>query len=439
MKPILLRLRDFKSFRGTHRFRFAGGTPGLYFVTGDNLVRPRLGANGVGKSSLFDAVIWCLTGRTARGLLSPNVANWDEGGGCEVTFKFSIGNQLYKLVRSWHPNKLALEGADGERVVTQDDIDTLIGIDGELLCHGMYVSQIANQTFFDLSAGDKQAVFTRLMKLMRWTDSAKRAAEDAGALEQQAEILKGKADVADQSAAAAHSAYREQRRAEKKFDAERQNRLAEIDEEIATAKAEHAKLDRAILKLTARKKKVEAGRADLDRVYSAQTVELRGAERKLEKLVENAATVRATRDQYQEQWHHMDKLGPFCTECQQAVDDAHRAKHIRVAKKNWTVANQEAAFADSAAGKARKTVKSVATQQDQTVALLEAARDELAGIEARGADFVYQARGHMTRIEDLETERARVTDQENTHSALARSAKSMRDGLVEQVAALRSE
>src|SRR6516164_10253421 len=72
-KPTMVALRfkyvelyNFKSYRGTHKFTFPQD-PGLYLITGKNLIQPRLGSNGVGKSTLLDAIFWALYGRTPRG------------------------------------------------------------------------------------------------------------------------------------------------------------------------------------------------------------------------------------------------------------------------------------------------------------------------------------------------------------------------------------
>src|SRR5262245_54310673 len=51
--------------------------PGLYYVRGANRHNPRLGPNGVGKSSLFaEAPTWCMHGVSATGLRSTEVRAW---------------------------------------------------------------------------------------------------------------------------------------------------------------------------------------------------------------------------------------------------------------------------------------------------------------------------------------------------------------------------
>ena len=55
-------------------------------------------SNGSGKSSLFDAVIWCLTGNTIREC--KNVSNINADNGAKVTLYFSVDKDKYEIART---------------------------------------------------------------------------------------------------------------------------------------------------------------------------------------------------------------------------------------------------------------------------------------------------------------------------------------------------
>lgn len=55
-------------------------------------------SNGSGKSSLFDAVIWCLTGNTIREC--KNVSNINADNGAKVTLYFSVDRDKYEITRT---------------------------------------------------------------------------------------------------------------------------------------------------------------------------------------------------------------------------------------------------------------------------------------------------------------------------------------------------
>lgn len=55
-------------------------------------------SNGSGKSSIFEAIVWCLTGDTMRG--NKNIVNQNRDGGTAVTLEFDCDGKSYVLLRS---------------------------------------------------------------------------------------------------------------------------------------------------------------------------------------------------------------------------------------------------------------------------------------------------------------------------------------------------
>lgn len=81
--------------------------PGLYLVTGDNQLSPALGSNGVGKTTLLDAVSWALMGKTGGGIFGPKViARGKKSARVVVT------SSLGEVCRVQSPNRLELDRAE---------------------------------------------------------------------------------------------------------------------------------------------------------------------------------------------------------------------------------------------------------------------------------------------------------------------------------------
>ena len=55
-------------------------------------------SNGSGKSSIFEAIVWCLTGDTIRG--NKDIVNCYGSDGALVTINFILDNHAYKITRS---------------------------------------------------------------------------------------------------------------------------------------------------------------------------------------------------------------------------------------------------------------------------------------------------------------------------------------------------
>ena len=61
-------------------------------------------SNGSGKSSIFDAIMWCMTGETIRG--NKDVVNINGNDGAIVDLKFDVDGHQYQLLRSKNHSKL---------------------------------------------------------------------------------------------------------------------------------------------------------------------------------------------------------------------------------------------------------------------------------------------------------------------------------------------
>jgi DNA repair exonuclease SbcCD ATPase subunit len=161
-------LVNFRTFRGTHRVQFPT-RPGIYLLTGRNDAEPRLGSNGVGKSTLLDAIHWCLYGNTPRGLRAGDVVNWNETS-CQVSLGLVIGNQVSLLKRTQSPNSLTSNG----HPVSQDDLQKWLRIGPDAFLHSVMLPQFGD-SFFDLKPADKLTLFTQIMDLDYWLGKSEEA------------------------------------------------------------------------------------------------------------------------------------------------------------------------------------------------------------------------------------------------------------------------
>lgn len=169
-----LAVDGFRSFREDSVLRFPRRA-GFFLLSGDNRVESNLGANGAGKSSVWDALVWAFYGKTARGLRASNVANWDRSALCSVLVEFDVGKIEYSLARTWNPNSLSL-GIVGEepRVVTQEELLDIIRIDYGSFLNTVLMGQF-NRFFFDLTPTEKLQVFSDALDLDGWLEASKKA------------------------------------------------------------------------------------------------------------------------------------------------------------------------------------------------------------------------------------------------------------------------
>ena len=180
---VWIELKNFKSFYGTHEFEFPD-TPGLYLLTGKNLVQKRLGANGAGKTSLLDAVYWALYGHTPGGLRAGDIRSWGVTNECYVQLAIDVGKHQFVITRTQTPNSLTLENDAGEsQLITQEDLIDKILLDYTSFLHSAMTAQLPEAMFFDLKPTMKLNIFSQIMNLDFWLDRSDHAKHEASKIE----------------------------------------------------------------------------------------------------------------------------------------------------------------------------------------------------------------------------------------------------------------
>lgn len=189
LKFLYLIIRDFKSFLGVHEMSLDLEL-GLHFMRGRNLEERRLGSNGSGKSTIWDALVWCLYGYTPAGLRNPDVVPWSGAKkGTRVRLLINVDGKPHVIARTASPNSLKIDGKDvGPEAVVQ-----LVGMSFEVMTNTIILGQ-GRPLFFDLTPGAKMKLLSDVKGLDRWDERSKRAADATRDLEQEHSKLLGELD-----------------------------------------------------------------------------------------------------------------------------------------------------------------------------------------------------------------------------------------------------
>ena len=191
MRPQKLTLRNFMPFRSAdgqpHELDFS--SLDLFAITGPM---------GSGKSSLIDAIVWCLFGRTARysgdskGVISTGAS------ACEVSFDFTIGSRWYRAVRrtgkTTESGLSELEGDEwiqdtsGSELLTKR-IEGLLGLDFDSFTKTVVLPQGRYAEFLISEPKKRRDLLAHILELGVYADVADRAKEVAGQAKTRAETL----------------------------------------------------------------------------------------------------------------------------------------------------------------------------------------------------------------------------------------------------------
>lgn len=307
-----IELHNFKSYRGGHSFQLPS-RPGLYFLTGKNKDNSRLGANGIGKSTLLDAIFWACYGRSLRGLRGAEIITRGQKT-ASVTLTLHVGDQRYVIRRTQAPNLLTVN----KLTVDQPYVDKLLRLTPIQFTYSVIFPQFG-KPFFELAPAAKLELFSEIMGLNFWLDKSKQAQDEADQL-------------ADE--------------------------IAKFEREATRQEAQYEALERELPGLKAKQADVK----DLNRIVAGFKAKLEKAQQdqhaareKAQKAREVNAIAKAAVDTCHQVVESLSKLGAKCPICLQTVSAAHlRAEKARaVGYLTQQKTHAEAALAQSKAATQR--------------------------------------------------------------------------------------
>jgi len=224
-----LEIHNFKCFGGGGEgVTFGTLGPGLIFLRGRNEVEPRLGSNGAGKSSLWDAFTWCLFGKTVGGLRNPDVKPRSGKGQTGVLVKVLVDGEPHSIDRTAFPNHLLIDGSE----VGQEQVDALLGISFETFTHTILLGQ-GRPLFFDLAPRDKMQLFSDVLGLERWETRSALANDRARALTAKRAELEGEMAGTEQALKQVEDQLQSSRESMARWEEERRTRQDKAELELA--------------------------------------------------------------------------------------------------------------------------------------------------------------------------------------------------------------
>jgi DNA repair exonuclease SbcCD ATPase subunit len=222
-----LRLYRFRSFDESVEIDFILLGSGLHYLRGINEDNPRLEANGAGKSSIWDGLLWTLYGRTSAGLKNTDIVPWNGAKGTSGTVDLYVNSQPHRIERRSNPNGLLLDGRD----VAQPAIDKLIGFSFSVMTHALIFGQ-GRPLLFDLEPKRKLELFDEVLDLSRWLIRSERAAKTVVQRQQIEVRLEADIESVEREQDSLESQRRDLLAHSKKWEAERHNRIRENEDRL---------------------------------------------------------------------------------------------------------------------------------------------------------------------------------------------------------------
>lgn len=397
-----LELENFGSFQRPVHLDFRRPA-GLYFLTGLNKLRPRLGANGVGKTTLWRGLSWVLFGKTASGLRTPDVQPW---GSPKVSPQGTVvlkrDGVRHDIRRSGNPNQLWIDDKKAE----QKDVDKLIQLSLPAISNTISLAQ-GEPLFMDLPPRGQLQLISDVLELERWEVRSKKAAGLVGELEEKANNFAAKIDglrvVIERARQLLETAQTDARDWEAQREARMQKQTARIKEltqkaEVTKQRLDEAKLDndRAGVKLAELQKTLETAREDKAKAQRA--------------VDQHEHTTRQLSEQRWDLQQELKEQRDICPTCGQSLRGPNRDRHRRDLK-------ERIADLDAAIEKASVEASKLDVKLEHASTAITAINNDIAATGAAADKTESGIRMYTTNHADIRAELTMLTEHRDQEKA----------------------
>jgi len=170
----------------------------------DNSIVVIYGANGKGKTSLFDAIPYTLYGVTSKGQKGPDVVNNIIGKNCHTWLNFKIDDVPYKIDRFYEHSKYKndVHFYRGNELVkrghneVRQEIEKLL-IPQKLFSNTIFFSQKIKTFFTDLNDSDQKEIFRKVLGLDEYELYKNECDNQLKLLENKIDTIKNKISICE--------------------------------------------------------------------------------------------------------------------------------------------------------------------------------------------------------------------------------------------------
>lgn len=202
-----------------------------------------LGYNGAGKTSIFEAIVWCIYGVTK--LKADNVVNKTVGENAKVELEFEENNKSYVITRyrkhKTHRNNVYIF-EDGTNISLKNQVDTqeliqkIIGIDSRAFMSSIVLSSETYKQFLRETNSVRLQIFESVFSLRELNDFKKYSS-------QKIKTLETKFNEKNAELVSVNSYNEADMNALKSYKASYQSQIEKLDDQISLYKMNLAKCE----------------------------------------------------------------------------------------------------------------------------------------------------------------------------------------------------
>lgn len=317
-----IEVEGFKSFATRQVLPFRSA-PGLVFVTGQNGVDEELGANAAGKSTIFDALCWCLYGKTPRLVNGPSLECWHTSGKrVSVVVRFTDGTEV---VRTRGPISHTIDGAESADPAGE----VLLGLTLQAFLSGVLMGQVS-RWFMDLGATERVDLLSDVLELSEIDAARDHTVAKAKAARSSVAAAETALERQEAGLDSAQEALEEAEERSAGWSESHSERRTDLSARITEAKAQAQQTDAEAQKAG---RKAEKWETRLEDIREDLTVVREEHAKVRDKVAQAQAKVHAYQREVRRAQAALEALpeeGAKCPTCTGVLASAHRVKAVGV-------------------------------------------------------------------------------------------------------------
>jgi len=280
------------------------------------------GKNGSGKSTIMDALSFCLYGQPYRKIKIQELINRRNKKGLLVSCKFSIGDDVFKIIRGLKPDITEIYKNDqplnllSSKKLNQEELDKIIGINYKLFKQIISLSVNYNEPFLSLGLTEKRDIIEQIFDIRIFADMLKILKKDVADIKIQEQLNQKTLELLTINLTSLRKRLVEANNAKQNFEDNKEKNLKDVEDKIQNKEKEIKEIETEI-------NNINLDLNDIKRIQHEikSTIELKN------NIENDRIKYEISKENYENNIEFLTNNN-ICPTCNSIIDDSHKEKEI---------------------------------------------------------------------------------------------------------------
>ncbi|HON83758.1 MAG TPA: AAA family ATPase, partial [Caldisericia bacterium] len=232
--------------------------------------------NGSGKSSIIEALTYCLFGKPYRNINLSELINRTNKRELYTECNFNIGSDSYTIIRTMKPDSLKILKNDqplsllSSKKLDQDEIDKILGIDYKMFKKIMSLAVNYNKPYFMMSAQEKRDTIESIFNIKIFGEMEKVVKKKISALKTEISIADSTLKVMEGSIETQRKQLKDLKQLKENFNTEKIKSIETTKKIIENSEFELKDIDNKIITLQPKINELIQSTSELSSLKSKQ-------------------------------------------------------------------------------------------------------------------------------------------------------------------------